>query len=87
MSTSSAHPAHQVIRPAGYMPAYLNRQIVALLSTLDVPDGVFVQLQVRQEVPLLGCPLAAAPARECGQQASEGARHKGPRAPQWRRGT
>ncbi len=40
------HPKLEVIRPAGYMAAYLNRQIVQLLFTLGVGDSVFLDMQV-----------------------------------------
>ncbi|ORY06210.1 putative RNA-dependent RNA polymerase 1 [Basidiobolus meristosporus CBS 931.73] len=42
---SSEHSDLEIVRTAEFLPAYLNRQIIALLSTMWVSDDVFLQLQ------------------------------------------
>ncbi|KXS22224.1 RdRP-domain-containing protein [Gonapodya prolifera JEL478] len=41
----SEHSVLEVCQPARKFPAYLNRQLITLLSTLGVPDDVFINLQ------------------------------------------
>lgn len=43
----SARMSLEVVNWSRFMPCYLNRQIITLLSTLGVPDQVFLDLQVR----------------------------------------
>ncbi|KAK9729654.1 hypothetical protein K7432_000167 [Basidiobolus ranarum] len=42
---NSDHRALEIIKTAEFMPAYLNRQVIVLLTTLGVPDSVFIALQ------------------------------------------
>ena len=35
----------EVCRTTSFIPCYLNRQIITLLSTLGVPDGIFLNKQ------------------------------------------
>ncbi|XP_024535714.1 probable RNA-dependent RNA polymerase 1 isoform X2 [Selaginella moellendorffii] len=37
-----------VLEKTRYIPSYLNREIISLLSTLEVPDGVFERMQAHQ---------------------------------------
>ncbi|ORX92476.1 RdRP-domain-containing protein [Basidiobolus meristosporus CBS 931.73] len=41
----SDHNILEIVKVATYIPCYLNRQIITLLSTLGVPDTVFLDLQ------------------------------------------
>ncbi|ORX90474.1 RdRP-domain-containing protein [Basidiobolus meristosporus CBS 931.73] len=42
---SSEHSDLEIVRAAKFLPAYLNRQLVALLSTVGVSDGIFMHMQ------------------------------------------
>jgi len=56
----SDRTALEVVNWNRWMPCYLNRQLITLLSTLGVPDQVFVDLQVRAQAGTVsrvrGCP-------------------------------
>eukprot|EP00814_Leptocylindrus_danicus_P018554 CAMPEP_0116022626 /NCGR_PEP_ID=MMETSP0321-20121206/11096_1 /TAXON_ID=163516 /ORGANISM="Leptocylindrus danicus var. danicus, Strain B650" /LENGTH=1212 /DNA_ID=CAMNT_0003493727 /DNA_START=209 /DNA_END=3844 /DNA_ORIENTATION=+ len=41
----SPHRVLEVVTPATYIPTYLNRQLIMLLSGLGIMDGVFLRLQ------------------------------------------
>ncbi|GBB88560.1 hypothetical protein RclHR1_01510011 [Rhizophagus clarus] len=41
----SNHNILEVIRCSAFIPAYLNRQAITLLSTLGVPDNVFIEMK------------------------------------------
>jgi hypothetical protein len=44
----SKHFDLEVIRGSTFIPAYLNRQVITLLSSLGVPDSVFVEMKDAQ---------------------------------------
>jgi RNA-dependent RNA polymerase len=44
---SSTHIGLEVLNWARFLPCYLNRQIISLLSTLGIADHVFENLQER----------------------------------------
>ncbi|KAJ3339586.1 hypothetical protein HDU93_008003 [Gonapodya sp. JEL0774] len=48
----SEHSILEVCQPARMYPAFLNRQLITLLSTLGVPDRVFLDLQRRHVTDL-----------------------------------
>ncbi|OZJ04567.1 hypothetical protein BZG36_02704 [Bifiguratus adelaidae] len=41
----SSHYDLEIIRTSTYIPSYLNRQVITILSALDVPDRVFLELK------------------------------------------
>ncbi|PKY19633.1 RdRP-domain-containing protein [Rhizophagus irregularis] len=41
----SSHNVLEVIRCSNFIPAYLNRQAITLLSTLGIPDNVFIEMK------------------------------------------
>ena len=44
----SSHTELEVIRASTFLPAYLNRQAITLLSTLKVPDEAFIDMKNTQ---------------------------------------
>lgn len=44
---TSSHNHLEVCKTASFMPAFLNRQVITLLSTLGVPASAFLKKQSR----------------------------------------
>jgi RNA-dependent RNA polymerase len=44
----STHNVLEVIRCSSYLPSYLNRQAITLLSALGIPDNVFIRMKDQQ---------------------------------------
>ncbi|GBB93343.1 hypothetical protein RclHR1_02150030 [Rhizophagus clarus] len=44
----SNHNVLEIIRCSSYLPSYLNRQAITLLSALGIPDNVFIQMKDQQ---------------------------------------
>ncbi|RIA85008.1 putative RNA-dependent RNA polymerase 1 [Glomus cerebriforme] len=44
----SNHNVLEIIRCSSYLPAYLNRQAITLLSALGIPDEIFIKMKDKQ---------------------------------------
>ncbi|PKY56302.1 RdRP-domain-containing protein [Rhizophagus irregularis] len=44
----STHTELEVIRCSAYIPSYLNRQAITLLSSLGIPDNIFIRMKDEQ---------------------------------------
>ncbi|KAJ9049184.1 hypothetical protein DSO57_1027303 [Entomophthora muscae] len=58
----SKHCILEILNIASFSPSYLNRQIITLLSSLGVPDSVFMRLQsemIKEISSMKSCPRGA----------------------------